>query len=121
MSFTLATRYPKMFSAAFPIAGWLPPALYPEPRKKQKFKYPYIYAQHGSVDTTVPTALGRKTIQALRARGLRVDYREEPGTGHIVTAKMNQEARSALVRIFTAYKKSVRTGYAVRGRSAIPR
>ncbi len=44
MSFTLATRYPKMFSAAFPIAGWLPPALYPEPRKKQKFKYPYIYA-----------------------------------------------------------------------------
>ena len=114
LSFTLATRYPRMFSAAFPIAGWLPPALYPTPKKKETF--PYIFAQHGDADKTVPTRLDRETVRALRARGLRVDYREEKGAGHVVTQQMNAETRKALLRVFRAYRESVRTSFAVRGK-----
>ncbi len=101
LSFALATRYPREFAAAFPLAGWLPPSLYPEPGRGQKF--PYIYAQHGALDTTVPTQRGRETVQALRQRGLRVDYREVPGVGHIVTPGMDREVRVALQRFVGGY------------------
>lgn len=101
LSFTLATRYPNDFAAAFPIAGFLPPALYPEPKRGQKF--PYIFAQHGGADKTVPTAYGRDTAQALRARGLRVDFREVPAVGHIVSPSMSRELRIALKRFVGGY------------------
>src|SRR5690606_9262370 len=41
MTFALATRFPQQFGAAFPMAGWLPPELYPEPKKGRTF--PYIF------------------------------------------------------------------------------
>jgi phospholipase/carboxylesterase len=101
LSFALATRYPTLFAAAFPLAGWLPPVLYPPAATKQK--YPYIYAQHGARDTTVPTQKGRATIQGLRARGLRVDYREVPGVGHLVTSGMHSELHTATNRFLAGY------------------
>ncbi len=101
MSFALATRYPHRFGGAFPIAGWLPPPLLPVPKKEQKF--PYIYAQHGKNDKTVPTEYGRETVRRLRALGLFVDYRELPHVGHIVTPDMEADTRRALTRILKPY------------------
>jgi phospholipase/carboxylesterase len=101
MSFALATRYPDQFAAAFPLAGWLPPVLYPTMNPKQK--YPYIYAQHGSKDTVVPTNHGRATVRSLRARGLKVDYREVAGVGHVVTPGMDEEVHRATRRFLSGY------------------
>lgn len=107
LTYALATRFPKQYAAAFPIAGWLPPALYPTPRAGERF--PYIFAQHGGGDQVVPTARDRETVRALRARGLRVDYREEPGVPHVVTPAMNREVQIALQRIFEVFRASVRS------------
>lgn len=101
LTWALATRFPNDFSAAFPLAGWLPPSLYPEPKKGQKF--PYIFAQHGAIDKTVPTEYGRATVKALRARGLRVDYREVPKVAHVVSPSMDRELRTALKRFVGGY------------------
>jgi len=109
LSYALATRFPHHFGAAFPIAAWLPPALYPE-RKKQQREFPYIFAQHGGADSVVPFANGRETVTALRARGLHVDFRESPGVGHIVSKDMSDEVRRAVRRILAAYKGSIRQG-----------
>lgn len=107
LTFTLATRYPDYFSAAFPMAGWLPPALYPVPKLGQR--YPYIFAQHGDRDTVVPIEDGRATVTALRARGLTVDFKEAKGVGHVVTPEMNEEVRRAVRRILNSYASGVRT------------
>ncbi|OQX69075.1 MAG: hypothetical protein B6A08_07245 [Sorangiineae bacterium NIC37A_2] len=114
MSFALATRYPTLFAAAFPMAGWLPPELYPTP--KTGAKYPYFFAQHGGSDTVVPTARGRATVKALRARGLQVDYREAPGVSHVVSADMADGVRRGVRRILASYTTRVRRGPAPRPR-----
>ncbi len=106
LSFALTTRYPARFSAAFPMASWLPPALYPAPKKGQKF--PYIYAQHGGADRTVPVEKGRETVRGLRARGLRVDYRELAGVGHIVTKGMETSMSQGVERILDALASAPR-------------
>ena len=106
LTFTLATRFPHHFGAAFPIAGWLPPALYPERKRGRTF--PYIFAQHGGADEVVPVAKDRETVTALRARGLVVDYREFPGVGHIVSPAMSDDVRRAVRRILSSYEGSVR-------------
>lgn len=103
LSFALATRYPSRFAAAFPLAGWLPPALYPDHNAKQKF--PYIYAQQPAHDTIIPAEKARATVKALRARGLRVDYRESPG-GHKVTPAMDEEVRRATRHYLAGYFKN---------------
>jgi phospholipase/carboxylesterase len=107
MTYALATRFPHHFGAAFPMAGWLPPALYPE--RKPGRTFPYIFAQHGGADDVVATTKGRETVKALRARGLAVDYREFPGVGHVVSPAMSDEIRRAVRRILTSYQGSVRS------------
>lgn len=114
MSFALATRYPSLFAAAFPMAGWLPPELYPS--SKADIKYPYFFAQHGGSDTIVPTARGRATVSALRARGLQVDYREAPGVPHVVSPEMADGVRRGVRRILSSYTTRVRRGPAPRPR-----
>lgn len=104
LSFSLSTRYPSRFAAAFPMAGWLPPALYPVPKKDQKF--PYIYAQHGGADRAVPVERGRETVRRLRGLGLRVDYRELPGVGHVVTEDMEESMSRGVERILEALSSS---------------
>jgi phospholipase/carboxylesterase len=106
LTYALATRFPQHFGAAFPIAGWLPAALYPIHANNRDF--PYIFAQHGQSDTVVPTGNDRETVRALRARGLHVDYREAPGVGHIVSPDMSNEVRRAVRRILRVYEGSVR-------------
>lgn len=103
LSYALATRYPNRFAAAFPLAAWLPPALYPAEYPKQK--YPYIYAQHPRDDKIIPVEKARATVKNLRARGLRVDYRESPG-GHVVTPEMDEEVLRATRKYLAGYFKS---------------
>lgn len=113
LTYALATRYPSRYAAAFPMAGWLPAALYPDQRGDRRF--PYVYAQHGALDSVVPPSRGRATVAALRARGLTVDYREEAGAGHVVSPKMNSEVRRAMARFFEVFRDSVAIQSAKRG------
>lgn len=92
LSFALATRYPEQFSAAIPIAGWLPPGMLPT-EKKAGASYPLIHAFHGQKDMTVPTEKGRMTVEALRSIGIAVEYTEVPGVGHDVSPEINQQVR----------------------------
>lgn len=114
LSYALVTRYPKRFAAAFPLAAWLPPALYPAQYPKQK--YPYIYAQHPRDDKIIPVEKARVTVKSLRARGLRVDYRESPG-GHVVTREMDEEVLRATRKYLAGYFKNSPT----EKRPAVPR
>jgi phospholipase/carboxylesterase len=106
MTFGLVTRFPRDFAAGFPIAGWLPPTLYPKVHRGQNF--PYIFAQHGGADPIVPTENDRETVTALRAKGLWVDYRETPGVGHVVTPEMSDEVRRSVGKILRVFERSVR-------------
>lgn len=92
LTYTLATRYPALFSAAFPVAGWLPPSLTPKV-KGGEIKYPFIHAIHGGEDTIVPTQKGRETAARLKALGLKVSYTEIGGAQHVVSPEMNILAR----------------------------
>lgn len=92
LSFGLAVRHPKYFSAAFPIAGWLPPSLLPK-RVDESIVYPYVHALNGGADTIVPTKKGRDSIRLLKQLGVRAEYTEVPGVGHAVTPEMNETVR----------------------------
>ncbi len=92
MSWGLWARYPERFAAAFPIAGWLPPAMLPE-RVEAGVEYPYIEALHGADDETVPIEGDRRSVAALRALGISVGFTEVPGVGHHVTREMGQAVR----------------------------
>lgn len=95
MTFGLVTRFPERFSAAFSIAGWLPPAL--RPTEPDVSIFPPILAVHGGNDVVVPTRLGRETVDHLRSTGLSVESSEFEGVGHVVSADMNRIVRSWIV------------------------
>lgn len=95
LAFGLAIRHPSIFSAVFPLAGWLPEALIPA-ETDESIVYPYIHALHGGADKTVPTDSGRNTVNLLRLFGVRIEYDEFPGVGHRVSPEMNAVVRSEL-------------------------
>jgi len=99
LSFALVTRYPQQFAAAMPIAGWLPPGLFPDP-KKPGIANPPIFAFHGGNDTVVPTERGRATVATLKQLGVNITYHEFPGVGHVVTPEITQEVRLKLRNFF---------------------
>jgi phospholipase/carboxylesterase len=92
LSFGLAVRHPKYFSAAFPISGWLPPSLLPK-QLDENITYPFIHALHGSEDVIVPTMKDRDSILSLRRLGIFAEFTEVPGVGHTVTPEMNEIVR----------------------------
>lgn len=104
LSFTLSIRHPQLFTAAFPIAGWLPPALMPD-RLTPGVRYPSIHAQHGTADTIVPLAKGRETFRQLRTLGVDIHLTEIPRVGHIVTPEMNRSVRRWISQYWYTYRK----------------
>lgn len=90
VSFQVAAMHPEVFSAAFPIGGWLPPSLWP--KQQPKGNLPIIRALHGTDDPIVPYAPTERAVAALKAVGFDATLTGFPGVRHAVVPKV----RSAL-------------------------
>ena len=69
-------RYPDVFAAAVPICGGA------DPNYAEDIYDMPIYTVHGSADPTVPVTGTRAMVEAIRALGGSVIYRELEGEGH---------------------------------------
>lgn len=107
LTYALVTRYPQLFAAAFPVAGWIPEANLPKPPKKGS-TYPLIHAMHGTIDETVPFADGRATVEALGRLGIKVEFTEVPGVAHVVTPEMGQTVRGWIGNVLFPGQRTIR-------------
>ncbi len=76
LSFALAVAEPDLFAASIPLAGSLPPALWP----KAGARTVLVHAVHGDADRIVPIAGARATVDRLPGAKLLV----LPGVAHRV-------------------------------------
>lgn len=105
LTFTLATHYPDVVSAAFPLAAWLPPALVP-PYARDVFPYPRIRGVHGTADTVIPLGPTEELYDTLSGRGLDAELLTFDGVAHEMSEDMNTQLhewlREALVGVVEA-------------------
>ncbi|NVB42910.1 prolyl oligopeptidase family serine peptidase [Pseudenhygromyxa sp. WMMC2535] len=94
LSFTLAVRHGELFSAAFPVGGWLPPPLWPQSSPGPDS--PPILAFHGDADRAVSFAPTQEAVAALDKLGYEVELRPYPGVGHAIPPAMRAELMAAL-------------------------
>jgi phospholipase/carboxylesterase len=87
LTFALAARHPDMLSSAFPLAGWLPPLLWPDSADG----LPVIRSVHGTDDDTIPLPPTREAVAHLVSLGANVELLEFPGTGHVMSQAMNEQ------------------------------
>jgi phospholipase/carboxylesterase len=85
LAYALAVRHPELVGTAVPLAGQLPPPLWPSRWADGRWK-PRIAAFHGDQDTTSPVENDRATAAHLRSLGLWVEFNELPGVGHRVSS-----------------------------------
>jgi phospholipase/carboxylesterase len=96
LTMTLAIHHPDVVGDAFPIAGWLPPALSsvsgPTP------VHPPIRAMHGAVDAVLPAPRTERAVGSLARRGYDVELRVYDGVGHETSPDMWRQLRKWLRR-----------------------
>jgi phospholipase/carboxylesterase len=83
MSYAAAMLHPAQVRHAFPVAGRLPPALYPKAGGTPPAP---TDALHGSEDTMIPMADGQATIKAFKAAGSKAAIHMYGGVEHDVMA-----------------------------------
>ncbi len=94
LTFNLAVRHGELFSAAFPVGGWLPPPSWPKGRAPAGA--PPIHALHGDADPAVRYGPTREAVEALRARGWDAELSTYPGVGHAIPPPMRAELHRRL-------------------------
>jgi len=87
LSFAVAVRHPKLVAEAFPLAGWLPPLLWPDSADG----LPPIRTLHGTVDDVIPLGPTREAVEHLRSLGADIELREFPDVGHTMSGAMNEQ------------------------------
>lgn len=101
LSFTLAARYPEMFSLAVPVAGLLPASLRTElavdAADERRRVTPGLVAYHGELDERVPLLEAERTVQAFVSAGFEAELRPWPDTGHSIPESMRRDYLSLLV------------------------
>lgn len=88
LAFSLALHRPDVVGRAFPIAGWVPPALMPASAVAPELRVP-IRSAHGTDDPIIPIAPTRDVVAMLRALEWEVELVEFDGVGHVVSPEMN--------------------------------
>ena len=96
LSFAVAAAHPESIATAIPVAGYLPPALWPAERPKTK-PLPKILALHGENDRLVSAESARWTVEALRSNGFDVNLRTWPGVGHAIAPEMRSVLMASVV------------------------
>jgi phospholipase/carboxylesterase len=88
LSFCLAVHHGELFSAAFPVGGWLPPPLWPKPGADVSLAPP-IVAFHGDEDVAVKLEPTQQAVVNLQRAGYRVELNTYTGVGHAITEDMH--------------------------------
>lgn len=89
LTYALTTRYPHLFAAGFPVAGFLPVGV--EPAASGPF--PVLHALHGDADPTVPIEHDRRSVELLRSKGHAISFSTAHGVGHTVSGAMELTVR----------------------------
>jgi phospholipase/carboxylesterase len=95
LSFAVGTTRPALVSAVLPLAGWLPPALWPRARPAGAAAVP-LRAYHGGDDDLLPSAPTEALVAHLARLGFDAEIRVFPGVGHAVTPAMLREYHALL-------------------------
>ena len=90
LTLALALHHSDVVSAAFPLSGWLPPALVPSYRRPD-LRFPQIRATHGSADRIVGYEPTRALFDDLASRTFDVELVTYEGVGHEMTDEMNAQ------------------------------
>jgi phospholipase/carboxylesterase len=90
LTFALALHHPRVVGAAFPIGGWVPPAVLPGAGAAAPAS-PALVALHGEDDRRVPIGPTRDAIAALDGRGVKARLASYPGVGHTVSGEMRRD------------------------------
>lgn len=88
LSFAMAIRHPDVVGAAMPLAGWLPPPLWPE-RIDDAHRALRIRSMHGTADRIIPIEPTIEAVAHLERLGFDVQLERFEGVGHEVTPDMN--------------------------------
>lgn len=88
LSFALASLRPDVVAAAFPLAGWLPPALLPAttPTPLHQVR---IRAAHGDADPIIPVDPTRHVVRMFQTLGWDATLDVFDGVAHVVDKRMN--------------------------------
>jgi phospholipase/carboxylesterase len=101
LSFSLAVLHPELVSAAYPLAGALPPSFIT--KVSDATAYPPIVALHGEADPVIRFADAQRSVTALKARGVDVQLRSYPSVQHTPSFEMGFELfrllRAACARV----------------------
>ncbi|HEY6555764.1 MAG TPA: dienelactone hydrolase family protein [Polyangiaceae bacterium] len=89
LSFALAVLHPELVGAAYPLAGVVPPPLIEKIPDAGRF--PPIFALHGEADSVIRLADTRRSVAALKKRGLAVELKTYPGVQHTPSFEMGFE------------------------------
>ena len=89
LSFALALLHPELVSAAYPMAGVVPPQLIA--KMPDAGRFPPIIALHGEQDSVIRLADTRRSVAALKKRGLSVELKTYPGVQHTPSFEMGFE------------------------------
>lgn len=95
LAFTLAIHHGELFSAAFPVGGWMPPPLMPTADADPK-KSPPIVAFHGDADRAVAFEPTAAMVRELQRAGYKVELNAYAGVGHAIPEAMHAELLSNL-------------------------
>jgi phospholipase/carboxylesterase len=96
LSFAVASMHPELVAAAIPVAGYLPPALWPAERPKIK-PLPKIIALHGDDDRLISAQSAKWTVEALRSNGFDTSLKTWPGVGHAIPPDMRSMLMASVV------------------------
>lgn len=102
LAFAFAARYPAEVACALPIAGMLPPSLYPV----RDAPTAEVFAFHGEDDPRVAASAGRATANAFVAAGGSARFTAYPGLGHTTHAAERADLYRALDRCLETLTKS---------------
>src|SRR5262249_38059334 len=97
LSYALAVLHPELIAEAHPVAGRLPPELWPSAWPSGR-PMPPIHALHGDADSIVPIADDRQLVDRLKQLGFPIDLHASPGVEHTITAEMRRDLGASLAR-----------------------
>lgn len=95
LSFTLAVLHPDRIGEAIPVAGMLPPPLFPSSWPMGRIAPPVV-AFHGDADDIVRIAGARDTISALSKVGFSAKLTEYPNVPHAIYPDMRRDWMAAI-------------------------